>query len=132
MTVLRLAGGHRWSRDKPPWSGLTAVGLFRLGGTGARFDRHYHDCDEYWLILEGYATVCSGNRESYVGPGDLVCTPAGEEHDIIETYTDVRGFFFERALRPGGQPGHLHRDPAAALGHPVPRRPLPGPLRGST
>lgn len=122
MTVVRLGAGERWSAARPDWSGLTAVGFFGLDAEG-RFDRHYHDCDEYWLIIEGQATVRSGGQDYLVGPGDLVCTPAGDEHDILETYSDLRGFFLEGPLPGGGRPGHLHRDPTYAAGHPVPRKP---------
>ena len=60
-----------------------------------------------------------------VGPGDLVCTPAAMEHDIVSAYTDdLVLLFIEEAVPPGGQPGHRHRDPARAW-HPVPRARTP-------
>ena len=121
MTVLRLRDGDRWSTSAPPWSALSAAGWFRLSAAGYRFDRHFHDCAEYWAITEGRARVAVGDDLFDVGPGDLVCTPAGTEHDIVLSYTDeLVLLFIEEAVPPGGSPGHQHRDPADAWHH-VPR-----------
>jgi mannose-6-phosphate isomerase-like protein (cupin superfamily) len=122
VTVLRLADGDRWSQSAPPWSALSAAGWFRLSAAGGRFDRHFHDCAEYWAVTEGRARVAVGEAEFDVGPGDLVCTPAGVEHDIVAVYgPDLALFFVEEAVPPGGNPGHRYRDPATAW-HDVPRR----------
>ena len=70
------------------------------------FRRQYHSC-------------CYPPRG--LDPGDLVCTPAATEHDIVSAYTDdLVLLFFEEAVPPGGQPGHRHRDPASVW-HPVRR-----------
>jgi mannose-6-phosphate isomerase-like protein (cupin superfamily) len=122
VTVLRLADGDRWSQSAPPWSALSAVGWFRLSAAGYRFDRHFHDCAEYWAVIEGRARVAVGGDEFDVGPGDLVCTPAGTEHDIVAVYgSDLALFFVEEAVPAGGDGGHRHRDPATAW-HEVPLR----------
>ncbi len=122
MTVLRLADGDRWSVSAPPWSALSAAGWFRLSAAGYRFDRHFHDCAEYWAVTEGRARVAVGADEFDVGPGDLVCTPAGTEHDIVAVYGhDLVLFFLEEAVPTGGSAGHKHRDPATAW-HEVPVR----------
>jgi len=47
--------------------------------------RHYHACDEYWVILKGVAYVeieePEGNRTHfYVSSGDVVATPRGFSH----------------------------------------------------
>ena len=121
MTVLRLRDGDRWSALAPPWSALSAVGWFRLSAAGYRFDRHFHDCAEYWAITEGRARVAVGEDLFDVGPGDLVCTPPGTEHDIVLAYTDeVALLFIEEAVPLGGSAGHRHQDPASAWHH-VPR-----------
>jgi mannose-6-phosphate isomerase-like protein (cupin superfamily) len=54
-----------------------------------RFDCHYHDCNEYWLIFKGKAKVMSEGKEYYVKPGDIVCTRTGDEHDVLEVYEDL-------------------------------------------
>jgi mannose-6-phosphate isomerase-like protein (cupin superfamily) len=111
--------------NRPEWCEVTSAGVFRVPREGGRFDRHYHDCNEYWLIFRGKAKVLSEGREYYVGPGDIVCTRAGDEHDVMEVYEDLEAFWFEDATPPGGRVGHLHRTPDASAGHDVPARPLP-------
>jgi uncharacterized protein YjlB len=99
--------------------------MFRLSRQGGRFDCHFHDCDEYWLVFSGRAKISSGGVDAYVRAGDIVCTPAGEEHDVLEIYEDLEFFWFEDALPEGGRPGRLYSDEAMAAGHPVPALPLP-------
>jgi mannose-6-phosphate isomerase-like protein (cupin superfamily) len=126
MTVLRLGDGERWSATAPRWSALSAVGWFSLSKADWRFDRHFHDCPEYWAITEGRARVAVGDELFDVGPGDLVCTPVGVEHDIVLAYTDdVVLLFVEEAVPPGGTAGHRQSDPATAWHH-VPRAPAAG------
>ena len=121
MTVLRLGGGDRWSAAAPSWSALSAVGWFSLSRAGYRFDRHFHDCAEYWVITEGRAKIAVGDDLFDAGPGDLVCTPAGTEHDIVAAYTDELVLLFvEEAVPPGTTGGHRHRGAADAW-HSVPR-----------
>ncbi len=58
-------------------------------------------------------------------PGDIVCTKAGDEHDILEVYESLEAFYFEDATPEDGRVGHLHRDAEKAKGHPVPNLPIP-------
>lgn len=111
--------------NRPDWSAVTAAGVFRVSTEGGRFDCHYHDCHEYWLIYKGKAKVVTEGNAFYVKSGDIVCTKAGDEHDMIEIYKDIEAFYFEDATPEGGRIGHLHRDEEKAKGHPVPALPLP-------
>jgi mannose-6-phosphate isomerase-like protein (cupin superfamily) len=104
---------------------VTSAGVFRIPREGGTFDRHYHDFPEYWLVFRGRAKVMSEGTEYYVKPGDIVCTDAGVEHDVLEVYEDIEAFWFEEECPPGGRTGHLYRDPGKAEAHPVPARPLP-------
>lgn len=104
---------------RPSWSDVTSAGIFRVEPDG-RFDLHYHDCDEYWLIFAGRARVTVGSGTYTVGPGDIVCTPTGTEHDVVGVYETLEGFWFEARTPEGGRVGHLHRTPGAAQGHDVP------------
>ncbi len=97
----------------------------RTAGVGGRFDRHFHDCDEYWLVFKGKANVYSEGREFYVRKGDIVCTHAGDEHDVLAVYEEFEAFYLEAATPEGGRTGHLHREPELASGHDVPFLPLP-------
>lgn len=104
---------------RPAWSDVTSTGTFRLPASG-RFDRHHHDCDEYWFIVEGRAIIEIDADRYRIEPGDIVCTERGREHDVLQLFDDeLVGFWFEAALVPGGSPGHLHRSAEAAAGHPV-------------
>ena len=87
--------------------------------SGVDFDRHYHDSNEYWMVFRGHARVMSEGIEYLVGPGDVVCTQAGEEHDVLAVSEDLEAFFWEDALLPGGRAGHLHRTADLAAGHDV-------------
>jgi hypothetical protein len=122
MPVVRRIGGQA---GRPPWSNVTSAGVFRVTRDGGRFDRHFHDCHEYWLISKGKAKVLSEDREYYVRSGDIVCTKAGDEHDVLEVYEDLEAFWFEDATPAGGRIGHLHKDPEKAKGHAVPALALP-------
>ena len=125
MPVIRTSEHEMGPGNRPEWSGVTSAGIFKLSTHGGRFDSHYHDCHEYWLIFKGKAKVMLEGREHYVKPGDIVCTEAGDEHDVIEVYEDLEGFWFEDETPAGGRIGHLHHTKDKAEGHPVPAKPLP-------
>jgi mannose-6-phosphate isomerase-like protein (cupin superfamily) len=115
LTVVRTLSPDA----RPEWSDVTSAGTFRVEPNG-RFDLHYHDCDEYWLVFSGRASVLVGSQTYTVGPGDIVCTPTGTEHDVVGVYETLEAFWFESTTPPGGRIGHLHRTPEAAKGHEVP------------
>jgi mannose-6-phosphate isomerase-like protein (cupin superfamily) len=117
LTVVRTLSPDA----RPAWSDVTSAGTFRVEPNG-RFDLHYHDCDEYWLLFSGRGLVRVGERTYTVGAGDIVCTPTGTEHDIVAVAETLQGFWFEGRTPPGGRVGQLHRTPEDAEGHVV--RPL--------
>lgn len=129
-----IGRGNVWKRieevGRPSFSDVTSAGTFR-SKAGGTFDRHYHDCDEYWLIFEGRAIIEIDDERYEVEPGDIVCTEIGREHDIIQVLEPLAGFWFECRTIDGGKAGHLHRSPEKAAGHPVlgPGEELP-PARG--
>ena len=106
--------------SRPSWSDVTSAGTFRVEPNG-RFDRHFHDCDEYWLVFSGRARVLVGEQTYAVEPGDIVCTPTGTVHDVVAVAETLEAFWFESRTPPGGRIGHLHRTPEDAEGHDVPR-----------
>jgi mannose-6-phosphate isomerase-like protein (cupin superfamily) len=71
------------------------------------FDSHYHDCDEYWVILEGEGTVVVGQNRHEVKQGDCIPIGMGHRHDLPEVRSDVRGAFFETTLERQKRIGHL-------------------------
>jgi len=118
------AGSKRnvWKRiegdERPAWSDVTSTGTFRIVA-GQTFDRHHHDCDEYWFIFEGRAVIEIDDERYTVEAGDIVCTSVGREHDFLQVLEPIGGFWFESRLIPGGHAGHLHRSPERAAGHTV-------------
>ncbi len=125
MPVIRTNEKAMGEGNRPEWSKVTSAGIFRVPFAGSRFDCHYHDCHEYWLVFRGKAKVMTEGKTSYVKPGDIVCTKAGDEHDVLEVYEDIEAFWLEDATAAGGRIGHLHYSADKAKGHPVPALPLP-------
>lgn len=125
MPVIRTSERRLDERHRPGWCTVAAAGVFCVPREGGRFDRHYHDGHEYWLIYKGKAKIFSEGCEYYVKAGDIVATQAGEEHDVIEVYEDFEAFYFEDTLIPPYRMGHLHRSQESAKGHDVAALPVP-------
>ena len=71
------------------------------------FDRHYHDCDEYWILFEGSGVAVSEGRSYEVGPGDCVATGMGFHHDFPIVHQPVESVYFETGLEGRKRRGHL-------------------------
>ncbi len=125
MPIVRTTEQSLHAGNRPAWCQVTSAGVFRVPAQGGAFDRHFHDFHEYWLVFRGKAKILSEGVEYYIKPGDIVCTHAGDEHDVLEVYEDLEAFWFEDPCPPGGRTGHLHRSPERAQGHPIPCLPLP-------
>lgn len=72
-----------------------------------RFDRHFHDCDEYWIIVRGRGVAVSEGRSYEVGPGDCIATGMGHHHDFPQVFEPVKAVYFETTLRGRKRRGHL-------------------------
>lgn len=95
--------------NKPDWVKWSNFGFGDVTDAG-KFDRHFHDADEYWVVYSGKARVLSEGKEYIIGPGDVLCTRMGDEHDILEIIeAPLRTFWFEDELRGMKRPGHLHK-----------------------
>ena len=102
MPVMRGPG------DTPDWVRWSAYGVGEVKDAAA-FDRHFHDADEYWFVFEGRARVRSEGQEYEIGPGDILVTKMGEEHDILEILeAPLKSFWVEDQLCGRKRPGHLH------------------------
>lgn len=111
--VLILSG--KWGTE------LGGCGIFSLTPTtpvwkegdpvsypkSTNFDSHYHDNDEYWVIIEGSGTVMVGSRSYEVKPGDCVAIGMGHHHDLPQLRADVKGAYFETELEGKKRIGHL-------------------------
>jgi mannose-6-phosphate isomerase-like protein (cupin superfamily) len=124
MNVVRLGERHMGADNRPEWCRVVGMGQFRIR-PDAVFDRHFHDSPEYWMFYEGKGKVTVDDEVYYVQAGDVVCTPAGAAHDIVEIYEELEGFYLEEPLPEGGSIGHQHRDDGDAEGHVVSLVPLP-------
>ena len=122
--VVNTLKHNMTGKSRPDWCNVTGAGTLK-GVNSGHFDRHYHDCNEYWMIVHGKAKVWCDGKTYYIHDGDIFCTPAGKEHDILELYEPLQGFYLEDAVPPGGRVGHLHKTPEAAKGHAVPTLPVP-------
>lgn len=79
------------------------------------FDNHYHDCDEFWVIVDGRGTAVSEGIHHELEPGDCLATRMGDHHDFPLVNEPVTAVFFETTLRGRKRLGHLwvHRHGAA-------------------
>jgi mannose-6-phosphate isomerase-like protein (cupin superfamily) len=76
-------------------------------GKTTSVDSHYHDCDEYWIVLEGAGTVFVGERHFGVGSGDCVTIGMGHHHDMPLVDSPVKAVYFETTLEGEKRFGHL-------------------------
>jgi mannose-6-phosphate isomerase-like protein (cupin superfamily) len=113
VTVIRMCG--RWE-DETGASGLFSVETAAQPADGGdpvtypkatRFDNHFHDCDEYWIIWEGSGVAVSEGRHYEVKAGDCVATGMGHHHDFPQVSQPVRAVYFETTLEGAKRRGHL-------------------------
>ena len=111
--IVRLMGA--WGPD------IAGCGIFRVKpATGPEtkgdpvsyakntaIDSHYHDCDEYWIVLDGTGGAVVGDRHHAMAPGDCLCIGMGHHHDFPLTDTEVKAVFFETTLHGRKRIGHL-------------------------
>jgi mannose-6-phosphate isomerase-like protein (cupin superfamily) len=90
----------------PPWSEVTSYGVNTLEA-GAEVELHFHDCNEYWIIISGRGIATSEGITYELGPGDMLQTRAGDEHSLVVTERMVAVYFYG-IMPPGGRRGHLH------------------------
>ncbi len=89
----------------PEASSIRDYGIDTLPA-GSASDLHYHDCDEWWIILEGHALVRSKERDDEAFPGDMIFTPMGAYH-AVEALSDVKLIWLEGPLQGQRRQGHL-------------------------
>lgn len=71
------------------------------------FDNHFHDCDEYWIIVNGSGKIATEGKIFEIESGNCVVTKAGMHHDFIDIYETVHGVYFETSLKGLKREGHL-------------------------
>ncbi len=125
MPVIKATARPLSRENRPYWSRINSAGVFLVPAINGRFDCHYHDCDEYWLVFGGKAKIMSEGITYYVKPGDIVCTKAGDEHDVLEVYEDLEAFWVEDALPECKGRKHFHKSDEKSRGHIVFQRAVP-------
>ena len=111
--IVRLSG--TWGED------VAGCGIFRVANQEnpkdagdpvaypktTSVDAHYHDCDEYWIVLEGICTSVVGDRHVQMAPGDCLPIGMGHHHDMPRVAAPVKAVFFETTLEGEKRVGHL-------------------------
>jgi mannose-6-phosphate isomerase-like protein (cupin superfamily) len=73
---------------------------------GASSEKHFHDCDVWWIIVNGIARVHDAGSDIEAGPGDMIFSPAGAVHKI-EGITMVTYVWLEGPLKGQKRKGQL-------------------------
>ncbi len=122
VTVTPLSDGAEAMHLAGRWGArLGGCGVFTAADTETPSDRgdpvdyakttnidsHYHDCDEYWIVLDGRATVVVAGEAAEMGPGDCLCIGMGRHHDMPHAPDPVRAVYFETTLCGAERLGHL-------------------------
>ncbi|MGZ9583366.1 cupin domain-containing protein [Paenibacillus marinisediminis] len=106
MPVIRM--DHQPRELFPEWSEVSQYGINMLK-VGQEVELHYHNCNEYWIIISGRGT-CTTEGDTYeIGPGDMVLTKEGDEHSLIVT-EDMIAVYLYGIMPADGVIGHLHRE----------------------
>ena len=114
-TLIRMAG--EWG-DEVGGSGLFSVeeaaeddredrGDSVAYEKRTRFDCHFHDCDEYWILFAGRGVAVSEGKSYEVSAGDCVATGMGHHHDFPLVHEPVRAVYFETTMEGEKRRGHL-------------------------
>lgn len=91
----------------PEWSDVNHYGINYLKA-GCEVELHYHDSNEYWIIISGRG-ICTTEGDTYeIGHGDMVLTRKGDEHSLIVT-EDMAAVYFYGKMESGAVPQHLYR-----------------------
>lgn len=100
-----IAGCGIWTMENEP--GATNGGDPVDYPKNTRMDSHYHDYDEYWVILDGDVTAVVDGIRKNASTGDCVIIPAGCHHDLPDVQRKMRSVFFETTLIGEKRLGHL-------------------------
>jgi len=70
-------------------------------------DCHFHDCDEFWIIYRGCATVMTEGKHYEVSAGDCVAIGMGHHHDMPLVQEKIHAVYFETTMEGLKRGGHL-------------------------
>jgi len=84
-------------------------------------DSHYHDCDEYWILLDGAGEAVVGKNHFPMRPGDCLAIGMGHHHDFPDAAESIKAVYFETSLEGEKRVGHLWQHTHGPA-HPKPER----------
>jgi mannose-6-phosphate isomerase-like protein (cupin superfamily) len=91
----------------PVWSETQNYGVSHIPA-GGEVEPHFHDCNEYWIIISGRGDAVSEGVPYELGPGDMLLTKAGDYHSLVVTEEMVAVYYYG-VMPQYGRWGHLHR-----------------------
>ena len=91
----------------PSWSETTKYGINTLK-IGDTVKLHFHDANEYWIIIQGRGIATSEGSTYELGPGDMLLTKAGDEHSLI-VIEEMVAVYFYGVMPEGGRFGYLYQ-----------------------
>lgn len=94
--------------DFPLWSEVSRYGVNTLQA-GDTVELHFHDCNEFWIIIDGRGVATSEGVTYELGPGDMLLTKQGDEHSLEVTEKMIAVYFYG-VMPLGGRDGHLHKE----------------------
>jgi mannose-6-phosphate isomerase-like protein (cupin superfamily) len=90
----------------PAWSETQKYGVTHAK-VGGEVEPHFHDCNEYWIIISGEGDAMSEGKPYHLGPGDMLLTKAGDYHSLVVTKEMVAVYYYG-VMPEHGRWGHLH------------------------
>jgi mannose-6-phosphate isomerase-like protein (cupin superfamily) len=97
---------HWEAEPYPQWAALTGIAHVPVTPTFA-IEPHYHDCDEFWLLIEGDGEAWMDNRVYQYTANTAVYNPMGVIHRN-QSFTPGLGSGLLTRLERQKRPGHLH------------------------
>lgn len=88
---------------------LTMCGIDSYAA-GSACEPHFHDCQEYWFILDGKVSARAGAVQEQVEPGDVVFTPMGTKHQFTALTDNVCMLWMYGELKGRKRVGHVHEE----------------------
>ena len=108
MPIIQGPNADEPTAEFPHW-GLVK----RKKGQKSDIELHYHDCDEFYFMVEGKCVARSEGKIYTLEKGDLLATRMGDEHEILEFLEDTVIFWIEAELKGKKREGHLHPEDRA-------------------
>ncbi|MHB9036988.1 MAG: cupin domain-containing protein [Armatimonadota bacterium] len=103
MPVLKHAEWHK----KPGWCSFSDYGICRMSAGEFEPDYHFHDCDEYFFVIDGRAVVRLECQDYEIGEGDAVLIPMEAGHQILEIKEDLTILWIYDELKGLKRTGHV-------------------------